>query len=586
MQLSFLVAAGALVGWVCGQSGSSVGENGLLVHSDAGSFRGLNVSGGGVRQWVGIRFGKSTNGTRRFRPPVRAATIPRGTVFNATTPADACPQNRGLAFTGFQLFANLTGTDGEDCLALNIWAPSMDRLNGSKGAAVAAWMFGGAYTFGSAVIPQYNGSNFVGTQNDTIVVTIGYRTNIFGFPTSAAGDALSPTQLNPGLQDQRLAVEWLYNHIAAFGGDPERITIFGESAGASSVGLWPYAYKQDPIVKGLIMESGTEFLLSALSKDPAANNTGYQVIASQVGCGYNGTSTSSAAAGSYPTPSGRASVEQLRCMQALNFTTIQAAVSNYSGSTNAFQPTIDNITVFSQAAYARMSDAGEFARIPTLVGNNNNEGSILVALSPGVAPDVITNLSFTCPSARVATARYNYSVPVWQYRYFGVFAEQLKALGAFHSSEIPLVFGTLAASGLNASNSTLQQTSAAMQGGWAAFIRDPARGLTQYGWPLYDPSNNASTLIRIAYENALPPVSFAPSQTYNTGVCPSLTVDRSANAGYAAVQDSQNGVDFGFLGAPGYNASYASGTVVVPSTSAAARFRGRYDRYVKGKYRA
>ena len=546
------------------QNASAAGEGGLLVAAPAGTFRGLNV-GSNVRQWLGIRWGRPTNGTRRFKPPQRTPVLGRGQVVNAYTYGGSCPQNRGTAYAGLQIFSPSNETDSEDCLNVNIWAPSLNRLNTTgNGAAVAVWLYGGAYTFGSASLPVYNGSVLVGGEpfvdgdmpGDLIVVGVNYRTNIFGFPQVGA-PALRQNELNLGLRDQRMAVEWVYENIKAFGGDPDRISLFGESAGASSVGLWPYAYASDPIVKGLVMESGSEFLLSSIGG--TGNATGFQYIAQQVGCGLsqlNSTSSSSSATGGTPTssavptvaPTGALATAQLRCMQNLPFRTIQQVASNYSATTDLFKPYVDNVTVFSPQTYAAMSAAGQFARLPVLIGTNNDEGTILQALSPGVPVDLITTLGFTCPAANVATARYNYSVPSWQYRYLFTSntTNAFPALGVFHSSEIPVVFGQYNSSSRPPASAALIEVSRAVRGGWRAFFRDPARGLANYGWPVYQP--NGSSLIQIGANSRLPAITFNNTQAYN-GPCPQLTTNRAINAQYARIQDSENGVDYSYLGA-------------------------------------
>ena len=94
------------------------------------------------------------------------------------------------------------------------------------------WFYGGAFAFGASNTPFYDGNNFVRDQEDLTLVSINYRTNVFGFPLGT--NTLSPYALNLGLLDQRMAVEWIYNNIRAFGGDPERITLFGESAGGKT----------------------------------------------------------------------------------------------------------------------------------------------------------------------------------------------------------------------------------------------------------------------------------------------------------------------------------------------------------------
>lgn len=270
---------------------------------------------------------------------------------------------------------------------------------------------------------------------------------------------------------------------------------------AASIGTWPYAYQYDPIVKGLILESGSEItLLQTAARNTTTRNLGWQTIATNSGCGLNFTTTAQ---------------EQLECMQALDFQIIQRAVSNYTGS-GTFTPSIDNITVFSD--YTTRLQTGQFAKIPLLVGNNDNEGTILTGLYPpgSVTATSLTLYGFTCPSALLAQSRTNVSVPAWQYRYLGTYPSlnAIPALGVFHSSEIPLVFGTYNLSTIAPPTTNLIQTSRDIQGGWAAFAKDPTAGLTAYGWPVY--RTNGSTLIELGVANTTEAI-YANSTTYNAG---------------------------------------------------------------------
>lgn len=140
------------------------------------------------------------------------------------------------------------------------------------------------------------------------------------------------------------------------------------------------------------MESGSEYLMAS---EAIANQTvaeeGWELIASQVGCSSTSTSTSN----------GTTSVEaiaglaQLECMQNVSFTSIQQAVSNYSGAILAFNPRPDNISVLTAAQYTAASNAELFAKLPILIGTNDNEGTIFTALSP----EALTQYEFTCPAA-------------------------------------------------------------------------------------------------------------------------------------------------------------------------------------------
>lgn len=370
---------------------------------------------------------------------------------------------------------------------------------------------------------MYNGNNFVRDQEDLIIVSINYRVSIYGFP---AGSGAGPYDLNPGLQDQRMAVEWVYNNIRNFGGDPSKITLFGESAGASSIGAYAYAYQEDPIARGLIMESGSEFLNQPISvpQGNAASAVGWSAVAAAIGCN---SSTQAVA---------------FACMQDANVTALSNAVNNYTSASTAFLPTMDGVLLLSADNYTELSTAaaggsgggGGFARIPVLIGTNNNEGTVLVgpygggnaALATG-----ITNVEFTCPAAKVSEARQNATVPSWQYRYFGTWPGITpinSTLGTYHSAEISIVFGTYANDSSTTTVSRAQvETSRTMQSAWAAFAKDPTDGLVAFGWPRYEANGTSLVQVALNYYNvsqavldasADPVISFNNSQAYN-GVC-------------------------------------------------------------------
>jgi carboxylesterase type B len=462
-------------------NGAQVYSDQLLARTDVGSFRG-KLSSATVRSWLGIPFGASTHGESRFQPPHPAKVIPDGLVFNATNFGTGCPQNKGAAYTlNDGLFEGLaTGSfaEGDDCLNLNIWAPTTERMNGSS-AAVLVWIYGGGLQYGGAATPFFDGNNFVRDQDDIVLVSINYRTNIFGSAplfSSPHGHSL----FNPGQLDQRLAVEWVRSNIHHFGGNASRVTLFGESAGAGAIGAWAYAYPDDPIASGLIMQSGTETVydpLGTIGTNTTATELAWDDIATRSGCNLvPGNETS-----------------RLRCMQALPWQTIQSAV--VASNQSSIGAVVDNKTLFTQQEYALRRASGAFARIPVLIGSNSDEGAMFAPFFSSqklgdlaITADVITLYGFTCPATAIAKSRTLHNVTAYQYRYFGQYPNlsPVPGIGAYHSAEIPIVFGTYNLS--TTSDSTVEeiQTSNYIQGAWAAFSRDPSRGLEEYGWKRWE----------------------------------------------------------------------------------------------------
>ncbi|MCU1603191.1 MAG: Carboxylesterase [Frankiales bacterium] len=181
-------------------------------------MRGQLVDGTPV--FRGIPYAAPPVGARRFRPP--AAVAPWEGIRDAVELGPICPQ---LPAVSGGVLPDLIGgaVMAEDCLTLNVWSPDLDSR-----APVMVWLHGGAFTSGSGSPPLYDGGTFA--RDGVVLVTVNYRLHALGF--LHLGDGLS----NAGLLDQVAALEWVQTNIAAFGGDPDNVTVFGESAGAMSVG--------------------------------------------------------------------------------------------------------------------------------------------------------------------------------------------------------------------------------------------------------------------------------------------------------------------------------------------------------------
>jgi cholinesterase len=136
-------------------------------------------------------------------------------------------------------------------------------------------IYGGAFNMGDS--HMMNGGSLANNQ-DIIVVSVNYRVNVFGFP-----GAPTLKHFNPGFLDQRLAVEWTRDNIAAFGGDPERISLYGQSAGSMSVDDYAFAWTEDPIVNGFILSSGTALMgRGEVRKDQTSQ---WYALSQKLGCG-------------------------------------------------------------------------------------------------------------------------------------------------------------------------------------------------------------------------------------------------------------------------------------------------------------
>jgi para-nitrobenzyl esterase len=193
-----------------------------VVETIYGPVRGID--NGRARVWKGIRYAAPPVGDLRWRAP--QPPDPWTVVADATRFGPVCPQP-----TLPMVPLDLGAPQDEDCLSLNIWASTVP---GDK-KPVMVWVHGGAYVLGSAGQPLYDGT-VLASSGDVVIVTINYRLNAFGFlDPSTYNTARRRYDTNVGLRDVIHALQWVQDNIAAFGGDPDRVTLFGESAGGGIV---------------------------------------------------------------------------------------------------------------------------------------------------------------------------------------------------------------------------------------------------------------------------------------------------------------------------------------------------------------
>jgi para-nitrobenzyl esterase len=241
------------------QSGGT--SSGMLIQTTKGNVEGEVYDG--TRLFLGIPYAADPTGALRFAPP-QPRPAWSGT-FQATKPGNICPQPAS------PLGALQTTT--EDCLNLNVWTPQV-----AQGLPVMVWIHGGSWVYGSGV--YYNASALVKTGN-IIVVTLNYRLGAFGWLASSALDNGTGNTGNYGLEDVVAALQWVRTNIAAFGGNPNNVTIDGESAGGGNVcGLLAA-----PAAKGLFEKAIVESLPCAtLFPSVTTEEAKGAAIATRVGC--------------------------------------------------------------------------------------------------------------------------------------------------------------------------------------------------------------------------------------------------------------------------------------------------------------
>lgn len=308
-----------------------------------------------VRQFLGIPYAQPPVGDLRWTAP-QALSQPDAQIEAIKLPPSC---NQFLSDTGSSLYVrdvlqfnlqglNTTGSTSEDCLTASVWTPSHEAAkhgwskkgHKEEGLPVLIFFYGGGFSTGGEDVPYQIPAQWVNRSPNHVVVSFNYRLNIYGFP-----GALGLKDQNLGLLDQRAAVEWVKNNIAEFGGDPDKMVIWGQSAGAASVDFYNYAYPKDPIVGGLIMDSGTAMIPSRGDTTGASFNH----VASQVGCSGLANDTDA----------------QLACMRKVPAKTIEDFVAKQSNTgaspSLSFGPTADGKSVF--ANYTERALAGKQAKI-------------------------------------------------------------------------------------------------------------------------------------------------------------------------------------------------------------------------------
>ncbi|KAF2402559.1 alpha/beta-hydrolase [Trichodelitschia bisporula] len=429
-----------------------------------------------VSEYLGVPYAAPPVGNLRWKPPQPYKG--NGTI-KATDFGPSCPSRDAIS----------SKTQDEDCLTLNIWTKMQ---TGEKAKAVLVSIYGGGFNVGESRTPYLNGAPLA-DQQDVVVVSMNYRLNIFGFPGVPGFE-----HQNMGMEDIRASIEWVRDNIAAFGGDPKRITLFGESAGGGATDAYAFAWPEDPIVAGFIPQSGSVFTRGISDK----NNLGpWFNASSKLGCG-----------------GPEAGEKSIPCMRTKSWRQIMKYVNTgprVPGTT--FGPTYDDKIIWED--YAARVKLGAFAKRPTFTGSTHNEGGFFRVVKRQMTDSDVTrmNLCFTCVAMKSAKARIDYKIPIWRYRYFADYPNNriMPGAGAYHGSELPLVFGTPKLHNNNGSSKDTADEAAltkVMMTAWANFAKDPEHGLTKLGYKAYDP--NDTTLIRFGFNNK-PEVSYGNPNEYD-----------------------------------------------------------------------
>ena len=422
-----------------------------VVDTTHGPVRGIDD--GKAMSWKGVRYAAPPVGELRFRAP--QPPQPWTEVVDADSYGFVCPQP---PVPNFPL--DLGARENEDCLFLNIWAPPGTRPGDNK--PVMVWLHGGAYVMGSATQPLYNGKRLAAS-GDVLVVTLNYRVGVFGFLDLSQLGGRRTFDSNIGLRDVLAALRWVRHNIAGFGGDPSRVTLFGESAGAGIVTTLLAVPEAEGLFATAIAQSSPA---TSVYDTNRAQRVTHQVLDHL---------------GIAPADAHRmAEVDVPALISATKKVFDEVPVRN--PGTLAFVPIVDGDLLHDYPVH--LARAGKTHPVPLLIGTNRNEAALfrlmrspLMPITPKAItsmfneiaaeqPDlqlpteeqlgmtyrgkkrdlsIASDVGFRMPSVWLAEG-HGRVAPVYLYRFdYATPIMKLLLVGAAHATELPYVWGTLGA---------------------------------------------------------------------------------------------------------------------------------------------
>lgn len=472
----------------------------IELRTPQGVVRGLSRAG--HQAFLGIPYAQPPTGERRFAAPAEAPTW--SGVRSAQRFGPVAPQTDRGAVTA-------TGEQSEDCLYLNVFTPAADA--GRR--PVMVWIHGGAFSWGAGSEPTYDGGPLA-ARGGVVVVTINYRLGALGYLYLDDRDGASwGATSNPGHLDQIAALRWVRDNIAAYGGDPSQVTIFGESAGAVAVCSLLSTPQAQGLFSRAIAQSGTA---NRLPSPPIASKATQALLESLGLHDQPGAARSGVALGA-----------ALRALSVRDL--LRAHHHCYVPGDVMFWPAIDGHCIPERPLLAVR--AGRARDIPLLIGSNRDEtkfyapaaraaltdDELLVRVAhvlphsargreaevvdtykrsrkeralPHDNLDVLDALEtasrFTVQAARLAQAQAEHQPDT--YHYLFDWESPVSRLGSCHALDLPFVFGTLHAAGNDrfaGSGPQAEQLSQQMMDAWVAFAKTGNPSCDALGtWPRYD----------------------------------------------------------------------------------------------------
>ncbi|WP_337180386.1 carboxylesterase/lipase family protein [Sphingopyxis granuli] len=470
---------------------AAAAENAPLIReTDLGRVEGID---GEVQSFLGIPFAAPPTGELRWRAPV--APPAWSDIKDARSFAPDCIGSERLRA------GSRASSASEDCLYLNIWSP---RRDSKERLPVMVWVYGGGFVGGTSSAPYYDGAALA--RQGVIVVTFNYRMGVLGFLAHPALSKENPNSAsgNYGLLDMLAAFQWVQRNIAAFGGDPDRVTVFGESAGASALGLLITSPLSEGLFNQAILESpGLARPLATLSQ---SEEQGLQL----------GTDLSA--------------LRQADATELMKLAQSRIPASRQITEPRVIGPILDGYVLHTPDVDAFAS--GTFNKVPVLVGGNAEEGRTFTdqlpiktlaqyenylvqqfgeaapswercypAQSDDDVPAAISRLfgdnQFNHGIDMLTEAYAKWDVPLWRYRFDGV--PGTGRLPATHGDEIPYVFGNLGPSSVSMFSSLEggageadTKLAATISAAWARFAAHGSPGHPkQLHWPRFDRGGKA-----------------------------------------------------------------------------------------------
>lgn len=449
-------------------------------------------SGRDVHVFKGIPYAEPPIKQLRWRPPrVSVSWVgPR----DATEYGNACMQP--------QSYANILPAGmSEDCLYLNIWAPPRQ----ARQVPVMVWIHGGGFTMDAGSSKEFDGENLA--RRGVIVVTINYRLGVFGFLAhpDLTRESAHHASGNYGLMDQIAALRWVKKNIHAFGGDPSNVTLFGESAGATSIGYLIASPLASGLFQRAILESPSDLFLSdpglrmrvrgLMPMEEIGTAIGKSIRQMRTWTAAEVMKRSDAITGALFASSGNARVK-LRPESRVNTT---------AGHDEPWWPFVDGWVVPQQLSkiYAENREMA----VSVLAGVNANEGTIFLQHFPAstqaqyraylqktyfpcgdvlfadysasTGPEIrtqadrlLTDVFFLYGARKVANAEKNKGQKAYMYRFSRVTADaHLSHLGSWHGSEIPYIFGHTNGNASRVFDDTDHAISEEMAAAWVSFAK-------------------------------------------------------------------------------------------------------------------